>query len=81
MCPVVFLAYALAWELLPLMGDLNRNGLVADADLSLLLGNWGEGTAPLSGPPVPVPEPSTLLLLLAAKLCLLRRKSRPGKRF
>jgi len=47
-------------------GDLDRNGFVADADLSILLAHWTGATA--------VPEPATMLLMLGGLLLLGSRR-------
>ena len=56
------------WE----MGDFNGDHVVDGSDATLLASHWQEGTPP----PGAVPEPSTLVLLLAAAagLFLVRRK-------
>jgi len=51
-------------------GDFNGDSAVTLADLSILAFNWGVGVAP------PVPEPTTLSLLLAAGLAIRRRRRR-----
>ena len=53
-------------------GDLNGNGTVDGPDYTEVLTYWGSGIAP--EPPSGVPEPATLVLLLAGGLALLRRR-------
>ena len=56
-----------------LHGDHNADGFVGGDDLDLIRTFWGCGTPPSSGGS-PVPEPSILVLLIAALLCLSRRR-------
>jgi hypothetical protein len=60
-------------------GDLNYDGVVNDDDLNFILANYSsDGAIPYFNPPAPppgpgaplgVPEPSTVLLLLAGIAC------------
>ena len=52
-------------------GDPSGDGTVGSADLDIVRANWGAGT-----PPAAVPEPSTLLLLLAGIVALVSARRR-----
>lgn len=55
--------------------DPSRDGFVGIDDLNVVLGNWNAGTPPgVPGEVANIPEPSTLLLLVAGGLGLVRRK-------
>ena len=61
------------------VGDLSGDGWVGQADMDLVLDNWGDGCLPPPGDggEVGVPEPSTLLLVgLGAGRAMRRRRKR-----
>ncbi|MDZ4819796.1 MAG: PEP-CTERM sorting domain-containing protein [Planctomycetota bacterium] len=58
-----------------LLGDPSQDGFVGQDDLNLVLGGWGRGNAP-----VPIPEPSSLVLMgLAAIGMVIHRIRRPAR--
>ncbi len=58
----------------PLVGDPSGDGFVGIADLNVVLGNWNAGTPPTANA---VPEPATLVLMLAG-LCGLGKRGKTG---
>jgi len=56
--------------------DANEDGWVGQTDLDIVLDNWGEGTPPPPGNPIP--EPSSLLVVLLAWMGLVAR-NRPHR--
>lgn len=56
-----------------LLGDSSGDGFVGIDDLNTVLGNWNTGTAPAG---ITAPEPTSLGVLLAGTVTLLRRARR-----
>ncbi len=49
--------------------DPSGDGFVGQDDLDIVLGDWGEGN-----PPIPTPEPATVMLLTIGGIGLIRRR-------
>ena len=56
-------------------GDFNNDGVVDAADASILAANWGDHNPP-PGATAPVPEPSTMVLLLGLPVVALLRRQK-----
>ena len=55
-------------------GDLDLDGTVSGPDYTIVMNNWGVGTLPASEPPGAIPEPGTLLFLVAGLLAGTSRR-------
>lgn len=53
------------------MGDVNKDGFVGIVDLGYVLGDWNRSESPPYNESVAVPEPATLVLLVAGSAVLL----------
>ncbi|NLE38897.1 MAG: PEP-CTERM sorting domain-containing protein, partial [Pirellulaceae bacterium] len=57
-------------------GDFNADGVVNAIDAAILAAHWGDHNVAMESTPVGVPEPSTLLLLLAGGIAGLLTRAR-----
>ncbi|MBN2216451.1 MAG: PEP-CTERM sorting domain-containing protein, partial [Pirellulales bacterium] len=58
------------------VGDFNDDGWVNAADAAILAANWGDHTGSESSSPVPEPSTMALVLVGLMAMTLARRKSR-----